>query len=130
MTSPQTLRADKQPRLPRELVAALREFPDTHVMLSVWRLYPYVSEADDQATDYWACRQASELFVAFLSERGMTARLVLGVDAEAPFLGYHWWVRVDCPLATANVDWTARQFHNLHHPPLPGTKTCRSRWCG
>jgi hypothetical protein len=84
----------------------------------VWSLYPDISEEQDLATGSWAAKQASVLFVKFLAAYGIDARPVAAEQPDTPFHEYHWWVRVDCPLGTVNVDWTARQFHNLEHPPL------------
>lgn len=119
MTSLAALYDTEAVELPPALRTALRWFPGAHPMLTVWREYPHVSGADHEATFRWACRQASELFVSFLAERGVTARLVLAAHAYAPFHDYHWWVRTDCAAGTVNVDWTARQFHDLEHPPHP-----------
>lgn len=119
MTSPAPLRDTELVSLQGDLLAALRRFPTMHQMLAVWRHYPHVSAEEHEATFQWACRQASDLFVEFLAGRGIAARTVLAADAHIPFHDYHWWVRIDCAIGTVNVDWTARQFHDLEHPPHP-----------
>jgi len=120
MESVSTISLDEEIRLPGTLVAAMREFPAVYRMLTVWRHYPDVTMDEDTATDRWAAKQASAAFVEFLGTYNIGARMVIGIDSREPLHDYHWWVRIDCPLATVNVDWTARQFHNLHHPPDPG----------
>jgi hypothetical protein len=119
VTSLAALRDTELVALPTALRTALRWFPGTNDMLDIWRRYPDVTEDEHEATFRWACRQASDLFVGFLAERGIAARVVLAARAYAPFHDYHWWVRADCAAGTVNVDWTARQFHDLENPPRP-----------
>jgi hypothetical protein len=119
MSSLSTISIDEEIRLPRELVAAMQDFPGAHRMLAVWRRYPDLLEDEDRATDHWAAHEASVAFVAFLADCDIEARLVVATGSRAPLHDRHWWVRINCPLATVNVDWTARQFHNLFYPPMP-----------
>lgn len=131
MTSLVTMTAHERAQLPADLLTALREFPYTHPMMRVWRDYPMVTEAEDEATCEWADRQASELFVKFLAERGIPARLVLGeCDQQHQDWDFLWWTRIDCPRGTVNVDWAARQLHNLEHPhnPVHADLPCPMVW--
>ncbi len=82
--------------------------------LDIWRRYPDISEAGDALTDGFACRQVSEGFAEFAREHGWNAIAVLAECSEHPLADDHAWVRINHGWQSYDVDWTARQFHNLH----------------
>lgn len=96
-----------------DLVALLTAFIDSDPRLDIWRRYPDISEAEDDYTDTWACGQVSAEFAAFARNRGWDAAVVHADDPEHPLAFDHAWVRLTRD-GVIDVDWTARQFHNLH----------------
>ncbi|MEO3931396.1 hypothetical protein WMO79_01095 [Micrococcaceae bacterium Sec7.4] len=84
--------------------------------LDIWRRYPDISEAEDQLTDGFACKQVSEGFAEFAWGQGWNALAVLAEGAEDPMADDHAWVRIRDGLWSYDVDFTARQYHNLHRP--------------
>lgn len=95
-----------------ELEDLLAAFATATPMIDVWRRYPDITPDEDDRTDAWACQQASEEFVAFARAHGFHAVLITVAEPRPPEYD-HYWSRVD----NTNVDWTARQYHNLKHPP-------------
>lgn len=93
------------------LDAVIAEFAATADAV-LWAAYPDLDDAGQDRTDQVACEQMSRGFAA---AAGVKARVVRGSDADEPLVDEHWWVRV----GEVNVDWTARQFHNLEHPANP-----------
>jgi hypothetical protein len=79
----------------------------------IWRRYPDVSSAEDDATDTYACEALAAAFADFAAGLGVSARVVYAEDAEEPFVDYHVWTRVETTDGVRDVDWTARQYHNL-----------------
>lgn len=100
--------------VPDEITALTWAFADSDPNLDLWRRWPDVSEAEDAFSDQFACEQVSERFTAFARSRGWTAITVEGADAVHPFADYHYWTRLLQGEEMVDVDWTARQFHNLH----------------
>lgn len=94
----------------QELHDLLIRFVVSEPMADVWRRYPDVTEAEDEATDGCACVSMSERFAALSG-----GTVIVGEDPDTGWSDRHAWTRV----AGWNVDWTARQFHNLEHPPSP-----------
>jgi hypothetical protein len=82
--------------------------------LDIWRRYPDISEAEDEFTDGFACEQVSAGFAEFARDRGWNAIAVLAEGPEHPMADYHAWVRIQGRDGSYDVDWTARQYHNLH----------------
>lgn len=87
--------------------------------LALWERWPAVSSAEDARSDSFACETTSRLFAASCAEQGVRAGTVTGDDAEHPHADYHAWTRVFLPEGAFDVDWTARQFHNLESPADP-----------
>lgn len=96
----------------------LEELLDSYIAsdsrLEIWRQYPDISDEDDDYTDGWACEEVSAEFAAFARELGWDAAAVHGKDPAAPLAFDHAWVRLLRHGKTFDVDWTARQYHNLH----------------
>jgi hypothetical protein len=82
--------------------------------LDIWRRYPDISEAEDEFTDGFACEQVSAGFAEFARERGWNAIAVLAEGPEHPMADYHAWVRISDGAWSHDVDFTMRQYHNLH----------------
>lgn len=98
---------------PANLLDLLNAFIASEPRLDIWRRYPHITEAEDNATDTWACVQVSEQFAAFASARGWEAAVVHADDPELPLAFDHAWVRLTRDGAAHDIDWTSRQFHNL-----------------
>lgn len=94
-----------------ELTAA---FAASDPRLDLWRRWPDVSADEDALSDRFACRQVAEAFTAFARSHGWTAVTVAAEEAEHPFADYHFWTRLILGADLVDVDWTARQYHNLH----------------
>lgn len=99
-----------------ELKDLLDEYKQRRVSLDIWRRYPDITEEEDAYTDSWACEHVSAEFASFASTRGWVAVVVCAEMAETPFADYHVWVRLTRGTESFDVDWTARQYHNLHDP--------------
>jgi len=97
-----------------ELKVLLGAYINADDRLEIWRNYPDVSEAEDDYTDSWACEEVSTQFAAFARSFGWDAVVIRGEDAEHPFAFDHAWVRLTRSGNVFDVDWTARQYHNLH----------------
>ncbi|HEX9227582.1 MAG TPA: hypothetical protein VF885_13140 [Arthrobacter sp.] len=97
-----------------ELIALLSAYINADGRLGIWRDYPDVSEEQDHFTDGWACEEVSAQFAAFARSFGWDAVVIHGEDAEHPLAFDHAWVRLTRDGVVSDVDWTARQFHNLH----------------
>lgn len=63
------------------LVSLLTAFIDSNPRLDIWRRYPDISEAEDEATDTWACGQVSQQFAAFAREHRWDAVVIRAVGA-------------------------------------------------
>lgn len=96
-----------------EFKPLLESFLASDPRLDIWRRYPDISEADDTYTDSWACEEVSAEFGAFARGLGWDADIVHGTDPEEPFAFDHAWVRLSRDCVLSDVDWTARQYHNL-----------------
>lgn len=94
----------------------LQNFIDSEPRLSIWRNYPDISEADDEIADGWACKSVSAEFAAFARGQGWDAVVVHGEDPEEGLAFDHCWVRLAGRGFVRDIDWTARQFHNLFVP--------------
>lgn len=97
-----------------ELIGLLQGFIDAEPRLDVWRRYPDITEAEDDYTDTWACAQVSGQFAAFAREQGWQVVVVHADEPEQPLAFDHAWVRLTRDGRSTDVDWTARQFHNLY----------------
>lgn len=97
-----------------ELKALLQSFIDSDPRLHIWRRYPHISETDDNYTDGWACEEVSQEFAAFARRLGWDAVVVRGTDPTEPLAFDHTWVRLKRNGEVRDVDWTARQYHNLY----------------
>lgn len=98
----------------RSLETLLEEFAGTGDA-ALWSAYPDLDDAGQDRSDEVACEQMSRRFAELAAAAGLVTSLVRGSDADEPLVDEHWWVQVD----GVNVDWTARQFHNLEHPANP-----------
>ena len=109
------------------LAALLEEFAGTGDA-ALWAAYPDLDDAGQDRSDEVACEQMSARFVRRAREAGLDATLVVGTDADEPLVEEHWWAQVE----GLNVDWTARQFHNLEHPanPAHADLPCPLLWRG
>lgn len=83
-------------------------------MLDIWRRYPDISEVEDALTDTFACKQVSAGFAEFARDQGWNAIAVLAEAPEHPLVDDHAWVRINVGWQSYDVDWTARQYSNLH----------------
>lgn len=91
-------------------------FADSDPRLDIWRRWPDVSPAEDAFSDGFACEQVGNLFTQFANGNGWKA-ITIGADlAETPFVDYHVWTRLFRGAERWDVDWTVRQYHNLHEP--------------
>lgn len=102
-----------EPEISGELIELFRCYINADPRLHIWRRYPYISEADDNFTDSWACEEVSKEFAAFALGLGWDAVVVHGTDPEQPLAFDHAWVRLERDGEVRDVDWTARQYHNL-----------------
>lgn len=96
-----------------DLLALLNAYIDSDPRLEIWRNYPDITEAQDGYTDTWACEQVSAEFAAFARTLGWDAVVLRGEDPVVPFAFEHAWVRLTRDGVITDLDWTARQFHNL-----------------
>ena len=99
-----------------ELIALLNAYIEADPRLEIWQHYPDISEAEDDYTDTWACEQVGAEFASFARGIGWDAVVIRGEDPDAPMAFGHAWVRLTRDGVVSDVDWTARQFHNLHDP--------------
>jgi hypothetical protein len=95
------------------LLDLLNAYISSDPRLQIWANYPDITEAQDEQTDTWACEQVSAEFAAFARALGWDASVVRADEPEATMAFEHAWVRVTRDGVTTDVDWTARQFHNL-----------------
>jgi hypothetical protein len=104
--------------VPPVLGTVLRTFPvAADPRLDLWSRWPYVSWEENESTDSYACESVSPEFADFATSRGLRCALVRGEITG--FIDPHWWTRVWCAGASFDVDWTARQFHDLDPAHLP-----------
>lgn len=96
-----------------EIGILLQGYIDSEPRLGIWRNYPDISDFDNAYVDGWACRSVSTEFAAFALTRGWDAVIVHGEDPVEGLAFDHHWVRVSRPGTLRDVDWTARQFHDL-----------------
>jgi hypothetical protein len=99
-----------------ELLGLLNAYIEADQRLQIWRFYPDITELQDEYTDQWACEQVSAEFAAFARARGWEAAVVRGSEPGHPMAFDHAWVRLTRDGQGTDVDWTARQFHNLFEP--------------
>lgn len=103
-----------------ELAAAINSFEAATPNIAIWKRWPAVTEAEDALTDSWACESVSVEFASHLTANGIPARLVRAVEClDFSMHDSHTWVRGHLPEGDIDIDWTARQFHDLEWPPLP-----------
>ena len=106
------------PALPSSLVQALVEFANRNPYVREWAVYPDVSERmDNEMPD---CVGMSEAFVRFLRERGFRAEVIEADESPDPWVDFHRWPRVWVKDQAFNIDWVARQYHNLDPGDYPG----------
>ncbi|MCB5280310.1 hypothetical protein [Arthrobacter sp. ES1] len=96
------------------LEALVLSYAASDPRLDVWRRYPDIGEAEDAGTDTFACKQVSAGFAEFARERGWNAIAVLAEGADHPLADDHAWVRINDGSQSYDVDFTVRQYHNLH----------------
>jgi hypothetical protein len=96
-----------------ELIALLNAYIESDPRLAIWRDYPDITQEQDDYTDTWACEEVSAQFAAFARSLGWDAAVVHGTDPEEPLAFDHAWVRLTRDGVSSDVDWTARQYHNL-----------------
>jgi len=96
------------------LTALIGAYIASEPRLDIWRRYPDVSGAEDELTDSFACIQVSAGFAEFARARGWEATVLLAEGAEHPMADHHAWVRILDARWYIDVDFTARQYHNLH----------------
>jgi hypothetical protein len=94
----------------------LEEYKGCSGKLDIWRRYPDITEEEDALTDSWACEHVSADFALFARRRGWGAVVIYAEEASEPLIDYHAWVRLTRGTESVDVDWTARQYHNLHKP--------------
>lgn len=99
-----------------ELRALLGSYINADNRLEIWREYPDITDEQNDATDSWACEEVSAQFAMFARASGWHAVVIRGKDAENPMVFDHAWVRLTRDGVVTDVDWTARQFHNLFVP--------------
>lgn len=97
-----------------ELEALVGSYKAWNRALDIWRDYPDITPEQDAHTDTWACEQVSADFARFARHRGWNATVIYAEDSDTPFTDYHAWVQLTKGGMTRAVDWTARQYHNLH----------------
>jgi len=97
-----------------ELIALLNTYIASDPRLEIWRHYPDITEGQNDYTDTWACEQVSAEFATFARSLGWDAAAVRGENPDHPFAFDHAWVRLTRDGRTTDIDWTARQYHNLH----------------
>lgn len=110
------------------LAGLLQAYIDSEPRLSIWRNYPDISEADDEIADGWACKSVSAEFAAFARAQGWDAAVVHGEDPDEGLAFDHYWVRLSRPGTVRDVDWTARQFHDLFAPNGHDPKVLSLSW--
>lgn len=98
------------------LLALLNAYIESDPRLEIWRNYPDITEAQDEYTDAWACEQVSAEFAAFARTHGWQVAVLRADSPEHPMAFEHAWVRLIRDGVVSDVDWTARQFHNLFEP--------------
>ena len=118
------------PHLPASLERAVNEFFEHNEYAREWAVYPDVTEEMDETMP--ACHGMSEEFVRFLRARGFRAEVIEADQSLHPDADYHRWARVSVRDDTFNVDWTARQYHNLVWPLAPELQAlpCPMVWTG
>lgn len=100
---------------PHDAVAALTAaFAASDPNLDLWRRWPDVNAAEDAFSDQFACEQVSHAFTLFAREHGWDGTMLVADEAESPFVDYHAWSRLFRGPERWDVDWTVRQYHNLH----------------
>lgn len=114
------------------LTAALDAFAASEPRIDIWRRYPHITEYEDEATDDYACDQVSRQLAVFLAARDFDVQVTVAGEADHPMACEHVWVTVSTPAGPLNVDFTARQYHNLEHPPAPEHQNlpCPMVWAG
>jgi hypothetical protein len=95
------------------LLKLLEAYIESDPRLRIWRHYPDIPEVDDDYTDQWACREVSTEFATFARRQGWAAEMIHAEDPEEAFAFDHFWVRLTGGGIVTDVDWTARQYHNL-----------------
>lgn len=94
--------------------------------LDIWRDYPDVSIVQDRHTDSWACARVARAFAEFAPAEA-SARLVTAEESGHGDVDAHVWTRVGVPGGTFDVDFTARQYHNLADKVAAG-RVLAARW--
>jgi hypothetical protein len=97
--------------VPAAVVAVMERFAAVEPLVGVWRRVPEVEEGeDDEGCDVLAVR-----FAAMCPQLGPQN---VKVTFDRPWVDYHVWTALTTGGAVWNVDWTARQYHNLEDPPV------------
>jgi len=88
-------------------------FEATHAAADVWRRWPDVTPEEQDTPD---CVPVSAMFLEHAQASGFHGSIVLAAAAEHPWAETHAWVRLYGVLGMGgwlDIDWTARQYHNL-----------------
>jgi len=112
-----------------QLDKVVEYFTDDNPLVDVWKRVPDVDDGDDDE----ACDTMAAAFTAFCAEYGLNARTTRAEGFGIAFTDYHCWTSVQIsPTEQVQVDWTARQFHNLDYPTNPAHAdiACPLVWTG
>lgn len=112
---------------PPSLQALIGDFTASDPRLDIWRRYPEISWEEDESTDYWACEQVSAEFAEYARARGVDAQ-VFTATAHHEWADLHAWVCITSGDTVTAVDWTARQYHNLHEEGGRDPKVLAAPW--
>lgn len=98
--------------IPQTILGACETFFDCNPFARAWARYPDVSAELDETMP--ACEGMSVAFYHHLEpDRFDAVEVIEASEAVEADADYHLWVRVRSGDLWVNVDWTARQFHNL-----------------
>lgn len=103
--------------VPFSILRAITEFSETNEYVPYWERYPHIPPEIDETLP--ACFTLSEQFTRFARDHDLDAVTIEASHALDELVDIHRWTRVSDGETLFNVDWTARQFHNLHWPPAP-----------
>lgn len=93
------------------LDGALLRFAQREPLVDVWRRVPDIDDGEDNE----ACETLAPRFTAYALEHDLDARTIKA-QFDRPFVDTHAWTAIRVADDVINVDWTARQFHDLWVP--------------
>lgn len=99
-----------------DVVASFRA---AHPLLDAWSRWPDVTDDEYLSIDTFECIQVAEAFTAHARAAGLPATVVTTAPDEDALDGFHAWTVLTLADGAVGVDWTARQFWNLHEPARP-----------